>query len=266
MDDADGELIEAFFTPRETSAAYLSLLDGVLRRRGIPLSVYQDCHSALKRNDKHWSLQEQLAGERQPTQVGMALKDLGIQPIFALSPQAKGRVERLFGTLQDRLLAEMRLDGITNIEAANSYLRDYWIERFNMRFRKQSASPEVCFRPTEGLDLNRILAFRYPATVGNDNAIRLKGKLIDIPPVLGGRTYARASVDVRQHLDGSWSVYHLDRLIASAPTSPFREPLVCRRKRKSARAGDELVLLYLPSPLTLEDIFARHLGGHIASA
>ena len=115
IDDADGELLAAFFTPQETSEGYLRLLQAVVRRRGIPVSIYQDRHSALRRNDDSWSLEEQLAGRQRPTQVGQALEDLAIHPLFALSPQAKGRIERLFGVLQDRLLAEMRLDGIRNV-------------------------------------------------------------------------------------------------------------------------------------------------------
>ena len=87
-------LLAAFFTPQETSQAYLRLLSTVVLHHGIPVSIYQDRHSALRRNDDFWSLEEQLAGRQRPTQVGQALEDLAIQPIFALSPQAKGRVER----------------------------------------------------------------------------------------------------------------------------------------------------------------------------
>ena len=96
IDDATGKLLEAFFIPSECSLGYLKLLEKIVTRYGIPLSIYQDRHSALRRNDTNWTLQEQLAGEQEPTQVGWALKDLGITPIFALTPQAKGRVERLF--------------------------------------------------------------------------------------------------------------------------------------------------------------------------
>jgi hypothetical protein len=85
------------------------LLRQIVTRYGIPVSIYQDRHGSLKRNDDHWTLEEELAGRQEPTQVGQALRALGIQPIFALSPQAKGRIERLFGTLQDRLGAELDL-------------------------------------------------------------------------------------------------------------------------------------------------------------
>ena len=251
VDDADGELLAAFFTPQETSEAYLSLLHAVLLRRGVPVCVYQDRHSALRRNDDFWSLEEQLAGRQRPTQVGQAFEDLAIHPIFALSPQAKGRVERLFGVLQDRLLAEMRLDGITTLEAANRYLSEGWIRRYNRRFRKTPRSPESAYRSRRGLDLEKILAFRYLAVVLNDNAVRLGGLTIDIPPGPRGRSYAKARVDVRQHLDGSWTVYFHDQIIARAPVSQLAEPLRFLKKRDRKRhhkGAREELFVYLPDP------------------
>ncbi|MDH3745497.1 MAG: ISNCY family transposase [Acidobacteriota bacterium] len=251
IDDADGELVAAFFTPQETSEAYLRLLRTVLMRRGIPVSIYQDRHSALRRNDDSWSLEEQLAGRRRPTQVGQALEDLAIQPIFALSPQAKGRVERLFGVLQDRLLAEMHLDGISTLEAANRYLEELWIRRYNRRFRKDPRSPHLSYRSRQGVDLHQILAFRYQATVLNDNTVRLGGLTIDIPPGPRGRSYAKARVHVRQHLDGSWTVYYQEHTIAQAPASPLAEPMRYLKHttgEKRTRAAREELFVYLSNP------------------
>ncbi len=251
IDDADGELLAAFFTPQETSEAYLRLLHAVLMRRGIPVSIYQDRHSALRRNNDAWSLEEQLAGRQRPTQVGQALEDLAIHPIFALSPQAKGRVERLFGVLQDRLLAEMRIDGISTLEAANRYLEERWIRRYNRRFRKTPRSQESAYRSRRGVDLRTILAFRYQATVLNDNTVRLGGLTIDIPPGPRGRSYAKARVDVRQHLDGSWTVYFHEETIAQAPASPVAEPmryLKHNKGRRRSKAARQELFLYLPNP------------------
>ena len=254
VDDADGELIAAFFAPQETSETYLRLLGAVLRRRGVPAAVYQDRHSALRRSDENWSLEEQLAGRQRPTQVGQALEDLGIQPIFALSPQAKGRVERLFGVLQDRLLAEMRLDRIHTLEDANRYLQERWIRRYNRRFKKKPRSRDHAYRSRRGLDLHKILAFRYPAVVSNDNAVRLGGLTLDVPPGPRGRSYAKARVEVRQHLDGAWTVYHQDQVIAQAPASPVAEPMRYLKRRparhKRARAAREEIFVYLPDPTT----------------
>ena len=196
-------------------------------------------------------LEEQLAGRQRPTQVGQALDDLGIHPIFALSPQAKGRVERLFGVLQDRLLAEMRLDGITTLEAANRYLSERWITRYNRRFRKAPRSQSSSYRSRRAVDLHKILAFRYEATVLNDNTVRLGGLTIDIPPGPRGRSYAKVKVDVRQHLDGSWTVSYHDQIIAQAPASPLAEPMRYLKHNgpgRRTKAARQELFVYLPNP------------------
>ena len=110
IDDATGALLCGVFALEEDAQSYLICLRQMLLEKGIPLAIYMDRHGIFRRNDDHWTLHEQLAGEQTPTQVGQALRALGIEPIFALSPQAKGRVERLFNTLQDRLVQELRSD------------------------------------------------------------------------------------------------------------------------------------------------------------
>jgi len=191
IDDATGKLLAARFFPFESSSGYLWLLKEMVKKYGIPMIIYQDRHGALHRNDYHWSLEEQLAGRQEPTQVGLALEALGIRPIFALSPQVKGRVEKLFGTLQDRLIAELRLAGLTAPEAANSFLESTFIQRFNRRFAVSPRASEKAWRkPPKQLDLDRIISFSYKATVGNDNTVRLGGLTIDIPPGPQRRSYA----------------------------------------------------------------------------
>jgi transposase len=262
IDDADNEVPSAFFCPEETSAAYLELLQGVVRSRGIPLSIYMDRHSALKRNDPHWSLEEQLVGQRNPTQVGMALRDLGIKPIFALSAQAKGRIERLFLTLQDRLTAELALENIRSIDEANRFLRRTFLLKFNKRFMHQPATDKTVYRSAQGLDLKRILSFRYQATVANDNTVRVGGKTIQIHRDKTGRGFAKARVDVRQHLDGSWTVYYQDRPIARARPTPLTEPLryLCKTSRPKTKGAAPEVFLYSPHASPPQcDIFAGQL-------
>jgi hypothetical protein len=123
IDDAKGKLLAARFFLFEGAFGYLWLLKRIAKQYGMPLTIYQDRHGALYRNDFHWTLEEQLAGRQEPTQVGWALEALGIRPIAALSPQAKGRIEKLFGTLQDRLGAELRLEGIHTIEKIQYFFR-----------------------------------------------------------------------------------------------------------------------------------------------
>lgn len=253
VDDADGKAESAFFTEAETSAAYFRLLAGVLRRSGIPHSIYQDRHGALRRNDGHWSLQEQLAGEQTPTQVGQALRDLGVRRIFARSPQGKGRIERFFGVAQDRLMAELDSRGITTMEAANRYLQEQWLPAYNRRFGRAPRQQESVYRSLRGLDLRQILSFRYSRVVANDNTVTLGDLVISIPPGPRHRSYAKARVDVRQHLDGSWSVYYQGRRIAEHAATPLSEPQRVRvktRRSRAAKGADEAVLVYFPPPDT----------------
>jgi transposase len=248
MDDANGKLLAAQFFPFEGTAGYFWLLKQMVKRYGIPVSIYQDRHGTLHRNDAHWSLEEQLAGRQDPTQVGLALEVLGIQPIFALSPQAKGRMERLFGVLQDRLIAELRLAGIVTMPEANVFLKSF-LKRFNRRFAVTPRESQKAWRkvPKE-LDLDRIISFRYRTVVANDNTVRLGGLIIDIPPGPQRRSYAREKVEVRQLLDGSWRIYHRDQLIAKHPSTSLSEPLKALRRRKHpVRGAKDYSWVYLAS-------------------
>ena len=200
--------------------------------------IYQDRHGALHRNDHHWSLEEQLAGRQEPTQVGLALEALGIRPIPALSPQAKGRVERLFATLQDRLMAELRLKGIETIQEANSFLQWIFLKDFNRRFAVRPRESQKAWREVpKNLDLDRTISFRYHATVGNDNTVRLEGLILDIPPGPQRRSYAKARVEVRQLLNGSLRVYAQDQLIAKHSPTSLKEPLKALLRNKNHTKG-----------------------------
>jgi transposase len=249
IDDATGKVVGLFFTEVECSWAYLELLRCVVRGHGIPVSVYQDRHGSLSRNDGYWSIEEQLAGRQNPTQVGSALESLGIEPIFATTPQAKGRVERLFGILQDRLCATLDLEGIKDIAKANEYAPTF-VEKFNGKFSVTAADTQSAWRkPRRGLDMERVLSFEYEATVGNDNAIRFDGVVIDIAPGPGKRSYAGLKAELRQLLDGSWRVYYSDELIATAPASEIAEPIRARSRRKGARAVTHSTCVYMASKL-----------------
>jgi len=247
MDDATGKILALLFCDNECSWAYLELLRRVVTRHGIPCSVYQDKHTALKRNDDYWSLEEELAGRQEPTQVGLALETLGIEAIHANSPQAKGRVEKLFETLQDRLCAELELNGITDIAAANAFVEDGYIERFNQRFSVKPKGEHRWRRLGPGLDLDRICSFRYNAKVANDNAVRFCGLVFDIAPGPGRRSYAGCQVELRQLLDGSWRIYHNDKLIATAASTELGEPFRAKKRRKGCRAASDCEWVYLAS-------------------
>jgi hypothetical protein len=254
IDDATSRVLAAFFCPAETSWAYLKLLEQVVLRWGVPASVYQDRHGTLKRNDDHWSLAEELAGRQTPTQVGAALEALAITPIFALSPQAKGRVERLFGTLQDRLAASLRLAGITEIPPANDFLPDF-LQAHNDRFAQAPAQAEPLWgKAPKPSQRERLLSLCYPAKVSPDNAVRLDGMVLDIPPGPNKRSYAKLPVEVRQLLDGRWRVYYRDRLIAQAPATGIAELTRTRSRRKDIAAAYDDVWVFLASKPSTQEL------------
>jgi hypothetical protein len=233
VDDATTTLLSAMFTPAESSEGYLHLLEGILETHGIPMAIYHDQHSSLVRTDGHWSLQEQMQGRQFPTHVGRVLEELGIESIPATSPQAKGRIEKTFGTLQDRLLPELRLAHIDNIPVANAWLKNTFIPRYNARFAIPPADQTSAFVSISKKEIRLRVAFAYEATVGNDNAVRLGGIIIDIPPGPARRSYAKADVLVRQHLDGAWTVSLGPQQIATHPPTPLREPVRPWRAKKN---------------------------------
>jgi transposase len=240
IDDATGKLLCGVFALEEDAQSYLICLKQMLLDKGIPLAIYMDRHGIFRRNDEHWTVQEQLAGEQTPTQVGQALRALGIKPIFALSPQAKGRVERLFNTLQDRLVQELRLAGINTPERATLFVNGSFKEDFNTRFAKPAKQSEPAWRPLpKGVDVDRICSFRYEATVGNDNAVRLGGMILDIPAGPRRRGYAKARVEVRHLIDGRWRVYYKNDLLLETTPPAVQTPLrTVRRRHRRVETGE----------------------------
>jgi transposase len=242
LDDATGHLLPgAAFVSAEDTGSYLRLLRTLVGACGIPVALYMDRHGIFQRHDAAWTVAEELRGRQDPTQVGRALAALGIEAIYALSPQAKGRIERLWGTLQDRLVAELRLAGIGTLAAANAFLPGFTV-RFNARFGRPAADSVPAWRPVpRGLDLERLCSLYTAATVLNDNTVRTQGLVLQISPGPGGRGYAKARVEVRQLLDGSWRIYHQEHLIATQAGSTGPPPRSLRRRHydgPSRRRGD----------------------------
>ncbi|MGH7393804.1 MAG: ISNCY family transposase [Candidatus Rokuibacteriota bacterium] len=232
IDDATGALIHGVFAREEDAQSYLICLREIVLEKGIAVAIYMDRHGIFRRNDEHWSVAEQLLGEQTPTQVGQALKALGIKPIHALTPQAKGRVERLFNTLQDRLVQELRLAGISTPEQGSAFVNGAFKVDFNARFAKPAKDTQAAWRRLpKAVDVDRICSFRYEATVGNDNAVRLGGMILDIPPGPRRRGYAKTRVEVRQLLDGRWRVYDKDQLLLETTPPVVQAPLRTLRRR-----------------------------------
>ena len=213
VDDATGTVVNALFCELENTRGYFRLLDGLIRHRGIPLALYVDRHAVFK----HTPSPETAAG---PTQFSRAMDELGIQLIFALSPQAKGRVERAAGTFQDRLVSELRLSGATTIDDANLVLEGF-LPRFNNRFKVPPQESEVAYRAVdEGMCLEKVLCFKYRRRVARDNTVRYRWRTLQLLPGTDRPTYAGAAVDVLEGLDDSLAVQHEGRDIPSQEAPP----------------------------------------------
>ena len=225
VDDATSKLLGGRFVNAEGSIGYLKLLEKILLSHGIPVIAYHDRHSSLVRVDNEWSIEEELLGRQFPTHVGRVFEELGIRSIPAYSAQAKGRIERAFRTLQDRLIAELKLNKIRDMEKANLWMESTFIKRYNKRFEIKPQNQQTAFLPITKEEVYKMVSFAYEATVGNDNCVRLGGLRIDIPAGKNNQGYSRQRVFVRQHLDGSWSVWLKDKVIAKHPSTELREPI-----------------------------------------
>lgn len=240
IDDATSELLPgAHFVEQECSAGYLRVLRDILAVKGVPLSAYMDRHGTLKRNDKHWTREEQLAGRQDPTHVRRALDDLGVQVLYALSPQAKGRVERLWGTLQDRLVSELRLADARSAIGANRVLLRYRLQH-NARFAVPPGDSNSAWRPLpRGLDADELSAFQYLRVVLNDNTVRIGKKTIDIKKQPSRATFARATVLVRHLLVGGFRVYYQGEFIGGANSTGATGPLAPPQWESDSRKASD---------------------------
>src|SRR6202162_4876272 len=206
QDDATGKVVAAEFFSSEESLGYFLLLRRILRRYGIPLSLYGDQSSIFVRNDEHWTREEELRGRREPTQFGRALEQLGITFIAAQSPQAKGRIEHLWGCFQDRLVSELRLAGICTRESANLLLPRFLAD-YNRRFARAPRETEKAWRPAPK-DLDRICCFVHERIVSNDNVVQWEGRRFQIPPQPHRFSFAGAHVHLYQSLAGHVAIYY----------------------------------------------------------
>jgi hypothetical protein len=218
IDDATSIPLALWFRPTEDLHGYTTVLGQTCRQYGVPVTLYGDRLSLFRRNDRHWPLAEELRGQQDPTHFGRMLQDLGIGFIAAQSPQAKGRIERLWGTLQDRLVSELRLGALHTLEQANAFLPEF-LAAFRPRFAQPPATPTPAWRPVPRA-LERILSCRYTRMVARDNTVRLGARWLQIPPGPGGRSYAGRRVEVRELLDGRLIILDQDTLLATQPAPP----------------------------------------------
>lgn len=246
IDDATGRILSLTFRPTEDMHGYTVVLQRIIQNHGVPWTLYGDRTGVIVRNDRHWTREEELEGRQRPSHFGLMLEDLGIRYIAALSPQAKGRIERLWRTLQDRLAAELALAGIRTLDAAEAFLPDF-IVRFNATFGRAPREAKAAWRKAPR-DLDRILACRYPRVVRLDNTVSLAGDVLQLPPGKYGRSYAHCRVEVRELLDGRRIVLYQKRvlLLCPAPAGPFE--LVPRRSARARYRAEQAVVRPAAAP------------------
>ena len=230
IDDATGEVVYAHFQPQENTAGYIRMLRSITSSHGLPLALYHDRHSifeVLKGNTP--TLEEQLAGKRPQTQLARILAELGINSISAHSPQAKGRVERLWGTFQDRLVSELRLAGVSTEKEANRILI-WFVPDYNRRFMVQAKESGSAYRqPIHDFKPEEIFCYKYTCKVGIDNVVSLGEKRLQILPTVQRQSYARCRVEVQARLDDSLGIYFEGQPLKTRPA-----PLEATALRKQA--------------------------------
>ncbi len=237
----------ALFREQEDAQGYREWLWAVARNHGLPTALYVDRYGIFLRSKRQlWTTEEELDGGPLPTQFGRVLQELGIQPIYALSPQAKGRVERLWCTLQDRLVAELRLAGVQTLAEANAFL-PIFVGQFNTRFPVPAANPQSAWRPwPPALVPERVFCFKYSRVVRPDNTISFGGSQLQLLPSAERLSWVQARVEVHEQLDGGLAVFSRGQLVATRPAPPDAPTLRARSGPRPPRDGP----LEAPRPTT----------------
>jgi transposase len=225
IDDATNEVVAAVFREQEDAAGYFLLMEQISQSHGLPLALYADRHTIFQ-SPKKWTREQELAGKGPQSQFGRLLSDLEIKLIPAYSPQAKGRIERLFGTLQDRLVKALREAGADDQEKANRLLATF-LPGFNVRFMRPAEQAGSAYRPWPTAQKpEEHFCFKYSRTVANDNTVSLSGHKLQIPPGKRRYSYARARVELRHYLDGHVAIYHQGEPVAEFQPAEAGPPRV----------------------------------------
>ena len=239
IDDATSKVVGAVFRSHEDSQGYFLMMRRVVSKYGIPESVYRDRHGIFERETgDQETIAEQLEDRRESTQFGRLMEELGVRQIVAHSPQAKGRVERLWNTFQDRLVSELRLANACNTEQATEVL-DRVVVDHNRRFARKASDPKSVWRKLgASLDWDSVFCFKYKRTVAKDNTVSLFNTLLQIPPRPAARSYSRCLVEVQQRFDGSLKVFHQGNCIART-NPPVVPPAAIRVQAVNGRYTEE---------------------------
>jgi len=232
IDDATGIVPWAIFRYQEDAQGYVLLLRHIVKYYGIPEAVYHDGHGIFERSKRDYeSIEEQLEGKARPTQFGRIMQELGIISITSRSPQSRGRIERLWGTFQDRLVSELRLAGAGSMSEANHFLKSF-LPRYNRKFAVSAREPGSAYRRApSGFKSKEIFCFKYSRVAGMDNVVRFGNQRLQIMPSNGRQSYARARVEVQERMDGELAVYYQGQCLATVP-APAEAPVLRTKNNK----------------------------------
>jgi hypothetical protein len=213
IDDGTGEVPYALFVDTDSTENNMRVIKRLVETKGIPMALYTDGASHFM-TQRHYSYRVNLRYNYAPTQIQRALGELGVRLIIAGSPQAKGRIERLFKTFQDRLLKELKLHKISSIEEANRYLHDMFIPKFNERFCRDPKDPEPAWRVIPGeINLDSVFSIKEQRTVMTDNTISWRSRIFQILPNKHRISFAKAKVVVEKRLDDSIHIRYNDQYL-----------------------------------------------------
>lgn len=209
LDDADGRILYAAFVEQEGTISTFQALWHVLTQHGRFCELYTDRGSHFCHTGKAGEPPDEFGGQLQ-----RALRVLGIRHIRARSPQARGRGERAFGTIQGRLPQELRAAGVTNYAQANEYLVTKFVPAFNRRFTVKPRESESAFTPIPAIDLAMLLSAQHERTVRNDGTVSYGGRMFQLPRLSGRASYSRCVVVVHEFIDGTWGVSYHGKVLA----------------------------------------------------
>lgn len=229
IDDATGFTLARFFLA-ETTRAAMTIFREWTQAHGLPQELYPDRHSIYRVNTKAADEQQARSGKRPLTQFGRAMAELDVKMTCAKSPQAKGRVERMNGTLQDRLVKALRVEGISDIESANRYLAETFLAKLNARFTVQAAQPEDVHLPVSETELAGALCVKDQRTVGRDHCVVLGGRVLQLKPKRSMPSLAGKRVTVQRDLQGVVRVLRGETVIE-------HEALARRAQRQAVKPG-----------------------------
>src|SRR4029434_3141296 len=213
IDDATGKVVGALFVEAESSWGYFRLFSEIFNKHGLPQSIYADRHSIFW-TDREPTIEEQLKNQRPTPGGGRGLKGPGVTLILAGSPQAKGRIERLWGTFQDRLVSELRRAQAKTQAQAQTVLERYLPEH-NRKFSKPPANAVPAWRKVSLKQIEQSLCFKQQRTVAKDNTVSFEGSVFQIPKTSPYRSYANKRIDVHVLLDGAVEFFYQKEKIAS---------------------------------------------------